>query len=159
MYFAANVFYVGFLPKPHRVPCFLRIFQLAAVVVGCAKFFERSFPMRNGLLFAGLLVAVVVLGFSSSALAAGCPDEVQCRQRMINLQGEDSQQVIGTISVDCCYKFPTGCRPWHCDGVEDKGYLENMAHWQTKCNEKFPVCKDDHAGMTEDTCTPHFKTY
>ncbi|MDD5008168.1 MAG: hypothetical protein PHU49_07535 [Syntrophorhabdaceae bacterium] len=55
-----------------------------------------------------------------------CPDEVQCKQRMYNNYGSgSSEQTIGTIhNVKCCYKFPTGCRPWHCDG--DK---TNQEYW------------------------------
>jgi hypothetical protein len=85
-----------------------------------------------------------------------CPDEVQCKQRLYNnVSSNSSDQTIGTIhDVKCCYKFPTGCRPWHCDG--DK---TNQEYWMAKCDETFPECKSDHAGYTDPFCTAHFKSY
>lgn len=84
-----------------------------------------------------------------------CPDKVQCKQRLYNnYNSNSSEQTIGTIHVKCCYKLPTGCRPWHCDG--DK---TNIAYWMAKCDETFPECRKNHGGYTDPFCTPHFETY
>ncbi|MBG0775692.1 MAG: hypothetical protein H0S85_04580 [Desulfovibrionaceae bacterium] len=83
-----------------------------------------------------------------------CPDELKCRQRMMDNYGNVSQQTIGTLHAASCYSFPVGCRPWHC-----KGDTTTWEYWQARCDEKFPSCKDDHAGYTEPFCTPHFVTY
>lgn len=84
-----------------------------------------------------------------------CPNKVKCQQRLYSIAGSNSsEQTLGTIHVKCCYKLPTGCRPWHCEG--DK---TDMSYWQAKCNETFPDCQNNHAGFTDPFCTAHFETY
>lgn len=89
----------------------------------------------------------------------GCPDEIKCKQWYTDDMGKSHQITIGTIDVPCCYSFPTGCRPWHCDGVKDRGWLGNKEYWAKKCNERFPDCTKIHGGYTQDTCWPHYVTY
>ncbi len=83
-----------------------------------------------------------------------CPNKLQCKQRLYDNLGNSSDQTMGTLDVKCCYTFPVGCRPWHCD--KDK---TNFAYWQAVCDKTFPSCRDNHAGYTDPFCTPHFKTY
>ncbi len=84
-----------------------------------------------------------------------CPDKVKCEQRLYSSAGGySSNQTIGVIHIKTCYKFPIGCRPWHCDG--DK---TNSEYWFNKCNDTFPECSNNHAGFTDPFCTAHFETY
>lgn len=104
-------------------------------------------------LFLSLLVSFPCLA-QGSVLDYQCPNKIECKQRLYDNYGNTSEQTLGTLEAKCCYKIPTGCRPWHCDGD-----TTDDAHWQSQCNKKFPECLDNHHGYTDISCTPHYKSY
>ncbi len=90
--------------------------------------------MKKGFLFM-LLVAVVFLSIPIAGWA-DCPDRMNC---YYVISGYEATYVkVGTVDIPTCWKFGTGCKPWHCSG----GNYKTEEQCKAICVEKFPVLKD-----------------
>jgi hypothetical protein len=58
---------------------------------------------------------------------APCQQIVECKRQYADLAGGGTDSmVVHTFDAKTCYRFPTGCSPWYCDG--------NTVNWRDKCN-------------------------
>ena len=89
----------------------------------------------NGLLFSGMVVALVALLLLSLPTPghASCPDRVTCFMKVPELTYMD-EVWKGNISTPTCWKVGHQCKPWNCSGnTTDADY------WVNECIRRFNI--------------------
>lgn len=72
--------------------------------------------------------------FLPVAANAFCQDRVVCAVYPYKW----THNYVGQIGIPTCYKFGSGCRPWHCDGAA----LTNRDTWTQRCMYHYEKCTE-----------------
>ncbi len=88
--------------------------------------------MRKSLLFV-LVIAVMIVSAPAAGLA-DCPDKMKCGYWTESFPPEQKQAGV-VENFPTCYKFGSGCKPWHCEG----GNYKTEDQCKQICVQKFTV--------------------